>query len=175
MSVKNISILLIIFTFFSGCFSKIPQANLYEIGFLELPQNTQKKQKSIVLNLAVSPKIASTKIAYKTSTNSIAYFAKNKWVTPLDIITYEVAQKSANALNISLLDSGEVLLKIDILDFYFDSTKEAVVLNALVNFKDSSFLNRQEISVREGDFSEIIKAFEIALNKSFLEIFSKVK
>ncbi|MDD6055724.1 MAG: hypothetical protein PUB96_04145 [Helicobacteraceae bacterium] len=172
---KNISILLIIFTFFSGCFSKIPQANLYEIGFLELPQNTQKKQKSIVLNLAVSPKIASTKIAYKTSTNSIAYFAKNKWVTPLDIITYEVAQKSANALNISLLDSGEVLLKIDILDFYFDSTKEAVVLNALVNFKDSSFLNRQEISVREGDFSEIIKAFEIALNKSFLEIFSKVK
>lgn len=171
---KNI-IILIIFTFFSGCFSKIPQANLYEIGFLELPQNTQKKQKSIVLNLAVSPKIASTKIAYKTSANSIAYFVKNKWVEPLDIITYEVAQKSANALNISLLDSGEVLLKIDILDFYFDSTKEAVVLNALVNFKDSSFLNRQEISVREGDFSEIIKAFEIALNKSFLEIFSKVK
>ncbi|MDY3113335.1 MAG: hypothetical protein SOW25_03285 [Helicobacter sp.] len=172
---KNISILLIIFTFFSGCFSKIPQANLYEIGFLELSQKEQKEQKSIVLNLAVSQKIASTKIAYKTSTNSIAYFAKNKWVTPLDIIAQEIAQKSANALSIALLDSSETLLKIDILDFYFDVTKEAVVLNALVNFKDSSFLNKQEVSVKKGDFGEIIKAFEIALNKSLLEIFSKVR
>ncbi|TLD84477.1 hypothetical protein LS70_002720 [Helicobacter sp. MIT 11-5569] len=165
----------------SGCLGKIPQGQSYELGAnaevlqQTLPKNISKKR-MLEWEIIVAPKIAGKKIAYKKDANTIAYFAKNTWIEPFSEILNALSQKVAWNYGIwKSDDKGNVeQIKINVLDCYFDTKKESVFVQLLVESKESSVLIVKEEAVESGGFVKIIYAFERALNLAFADVFLSI-
>lgn len=177
---KSFFILSLIFVL-GGCLGKeLPRIQHYELSLDSTIWNTDKLQKNLTKKLHFAyqgtesaVKIANKKIAYKTSTNAIEYFAKNEWIEPLPSMVDSLVLKAAEYSGISLLDSANVgeFFKFQILDLYYDETSEMVVLNLLAKQKGSNRLITREINVQKGGFDEIIKAMNQAVNSALLDSF----
>ncbi|WP_299545961.1 hypothetical protein [uncultured Helicobacter sp.] len=162
---------------FSGCFGKMPQMQYYEIGALKSEELESKKDsnffKHLSWEISVVSKIASKRIAYKNNANSIAYFSKNAWIEPFSVMLNSLAQKIAGNYGIWNVKNSKEHIKINVLDCYFDAQKEQVFVRFLIESnKENIFIEKIEF-VESGEFIQIIKSFERALNAGFVEIFTK--
>ena len=163
----------------SGCMGKsIPKETHYELGIHTGILASVNKQASEIGDfiVVVSPKIAGKKIAYKTDQNRIEYFVKNAWIEPFSTMLESLAKKIAS--NIESPNANKVQknapqkeLKINVLDCYFDRTKEQVAVNVLAESSGKSALISIQENVESGDFSKIIEAFERAVNRALLQAF----
>ncbi|WP_297811666.1 hypothetical protein [uncultured Helicobacter sp.] len=172
-----ISILLLVF---SGCLSKeLPRIQHYELSLdIEVWKQENKripKSPLIYQGTEASLKIANRKIAYKTNANTFDYFVKNEWIEPLPLMIDSLVLKVAEYADISLLKSANARtsnFKLQILDFYYDTKREVVVLNLLLAQQDSNHLLTKETKVQKGGFDEIIKAMNQTINSALLDSFA---
>lgn len=175
---KNILLLGVLSIFLNGCFSKIPQANLYEINIDEriVLEKNKNPKKVAWQGIKVHPKNAGVAIMYKKNKNSVAYFANNQWVSPLPILLESIAQRIAESSGITLAKEQDNLksLEIDVLDCDYDVPSDSVIVRLRAQYGDSNFIKTQIVSVENGDFSKIIEAMEKAVNLAFKEVFASL-
>ncbi len=175
---------------FGGCLGKeLPKIQHYELNLdteslkqyeVKRATTTQKARNSrpfVYLGTQASLKIASRKIAYKTDENTIEYFARNEWIEPLPLMVDSLALKMFAPMNLTMtkeMKSGIPTLALKILDFYYDKRQEVVMLNLLVQKRDSNSIFSVETKVPKGDFYLIIGAMNQAINSALIDVLSSL-
>ncbi|WP_300796872.1 hypothetical protein [Helicobacter sp. UBA3407] len=184
--ISKIFFILIFIFVFEGCLGKeLPRITHYELSLepeILSPYPTQfagKKVRNpsffVYLGSEASLKIANKRIAYKINENAIEYFVRNEWIEPLPLMIDSLVLKASKPLGyipVKELKSGIPTLALNLLDFYYDEKQEIVVLNLIVNIKDSSQLLKKEVKVQKGDFYQIIVAMNQAVNSAILDSFN---
>ncbi|MDY2585561.1 hypothetical protein [Helicobacter sp.] len=187
---------------FSGCFAKIPQVQYYEIEALNGVKLESKKELFWEISVApkiASKKIAyktnANSIAYFSKNAWIEPFS-----VMVDSLALKIAGNYGilNAQNGGVWGSQDAKtqvgrVKINVLDCYFDAQRESVFVRFFVEIiggsefggsvfegsvvrgselEKSAVIEKVE-QVESGEFIQIVKAFERALNAGFVEIFTK--
>ena len=175
---------------FGGCLGKeLPKIQHYELSLdaetlmryaterATTEQLARNPRPFVYLGTQANLKIASRKIAYKTDENTIEYFARNEWIEPLPLMVDSLVLKMLKPMNLTMtkeMKSAIPTLTLKILDFYYDKQQEAVVLNLLVQKRDSSVILNVETKVPKGDFYLIIEAMNQAINSALINVLSSL-
>lgn len=179
--VIRVSLFLVFLLVLSGCLGKeLPKIQHYELNLdsnfgKDANQITKKPYAIFYLGTEASLKIAGKKIAYKTNENTIEYFARNEWIEPLPLMVDSIVIKAAKQMGFSIIAekrNGTPTLSLNLLDFYYDQSREVAVLNLLIKQDNTSFLLTKETKVQSGDFYQIIVAMNQTINSALLELLS---
>lgn len=178
---KNIVLSIAFGLAFIGCLGReLPMVNHYELQIQNDKQDCKKEKTIFWQGIFAQDKINTRKITYKESANRLEYFVKNQWIESLPTMLDSMILKSAENYCVKLTTNSHKsvnALALNVQDLYYDTQKNKAVFNAYANIElknVKSFWIQEEVAVKDGDFSEIIKAMDKAVNQGIQELFTKI-